>query len=370
MNFKVPLIDLKQRYEEEKEELLLCVERVLEKGNFVLTPEVTAFEQKAAEYIGAKHCIGLNSGTDALMMGLMAMGIGKGDEVITSPISFIASTAAIAHVGAIPVYADVRDDQNIDPSEIESKITSKTKAIMPIHWTGRISEMQTINAIASKNNLLVIEDSCQSIGAKYHGQHAGTFGTVGTFSAHPLKALNAIGDAGFLVTDNDTIAEKVRIYRNHGLVDRDTCVEFGVNSRLDALHAEILIYRLEKLESILKRRRKNVNLYRELITRPEIYIPQCKSHEENPFVMFLIQAKRRDSLKEFLAKRKIQTLVYYAKPLHLHPATKRYNYGLGDFPNAEKQADSVLALPHHQNLSVDQITFVAKSINDFYELSS
>ena len=174
VEFKVPLIDLKERYQDEKDELLSCVERVLESGNLVLTPELIDFEERVAKYTKSKYCIGLNSGTDALMMGLHALGIGKGDEVITSPISFIATTAAIAHVGATPVYVDVGEDQNIDPLKIIEKITSRTKAILPVHWTGRISDMQNINKIAKQYNLMVIEDSCQCMGAYYHGQHAGT----------------------------------------------------------------------------------------------------------------------------------------------------------------------------------------------------
>ena len=366
--FKVPLIDLKERYQEEKDELLSCVERVLESGNLVLTPELADFEERVAQYTKSKHCIGLNSGTDALMMGLHAMGIGKGDEVITSPISFIATTAAIAHVGATPVYVDVGKDQNIDPLKINEKITSRTKAIMPVHWTGRISDMHEVNKIAKQNNLMVIEDSCQCMGAYYYGQHAGTFGKVGTFSGHPLKAMNAVGDAGFLITDDKEIADKVRVYRNHGLIDRDTCVEYGVNSRLDVLHAAVLLYRMEKLCGVIDKRRNNVNLYRELIQAKEVFIPTCKPHEQNAFVMFIIQAKRRDKLKAFLDGRGIQTLVYYAKALHLQPAAKQYNYKRGDFPVAEKQADEVLALPHHQYLTNDQIKFVSESINEFYQL--
>jgi dTDP-4-amino-4,6-dideoxygalactose transaminase len=365
-DFKISIIDLQQRYHEEREELLACVERVLESGHFVLTQELTVFEEKVAAYTGAKHCIGLNSGTDALMMGLMTMGVSKGDEVITSPISFVASSGAIAHIGGIPVYADVRDDQNIDPEEIEKKITPRTKAIMPVHWTGRISDMHAIQDIADRHGLQVIEDSCQSMGATYHGKHGGTFGRVGAFSAHPLKALNATGDAGFMVTDNDAIAKRVRLYRNHGLADRDTCVEYGVNSRLDVLHAEVLLYRLGRLNSITQRRRDNVNLYRSLITAPEIFIPPCAPHEVNPFVMFLIQAERRDALKDHLESKGIQSLIYYGTPLHLQPVAKRYGYKRGDFPNAERQADQVLALPHHQHLTEEEIATVASEVNAFY----
>jgi dTDP-4-amino-4,6-dideoxygalactose transaminase len=364
--FKVPFIDLPQRYQEEKAELLACVERVLESGHFVLTPELNRFEERVAAHVGVKHCIGLNSGTDALMLGLAAMGIGRGDEVITSPISFVASTGAIAHIGATPVYADVREDQNIDPTEIERKITPKTKAIMPVHWCGRIADMNAINDIAQRHGLQVIEDSAQSMGAFYHGRHGGSFGRVGCFSCHPLKNLNAVGDAGYMVTDDDDIARHARLYRNHGLADRDTVVLYGVNSRLDVLNAEILLFRLERLESVIARRRANVELYRKLIKAPEVFIPPCKQHERNPFVMFLIQAERRDALKQHLQDRGIQTLVYYGTALHLQPAAARYGYKRGDFPVAERQADRVLALPHHQYLSADQIGFVAEEVNRFY----
>lgn len=366
MDLKVPFIDLQQRYQEEKEELLACVERVLAKGHFVLTPEVAEFERRLAEYVGAKHCVALNSGTDALMMGLWALGIGRGDEVITTPISFVASTGSIAHVGATPVYADVRQDQNIDPAEIEKKITPRTKAIMPVHWSGRIADMVAIMDIARRHNLAVIEDAAQTMGAYYKGRHGGRFGRVGAFSAHPLKNLNALGDGGFLVTDDDDIANKVRLYRNHGLKDRNTCLFYGVNSRLDTLNAEILMFRLGRLQSVVERRRRNVNLYRARIRTKEVYIPPCKDHEKNAFVMFIVQAERRDELQTFLQQRGIQTLVYYGTPLHLHPAAAKLGYKRGDFPMAEAQAARVLALPHHQHLTEEQIGYVADSVNEFY----
>ncbi|NQU56869.1 MAG: DegT/DnrJ/EryC1/StrS family aminotransferase [Rhodospirillales bacterium] len=367
-DFKVPFIDLQQRFEEEREELLSCVESVLKKGHLVMTPELEAFEQKVTAHTGAGHCVGLNSGTDALMMGLMALGIGRGDEVITSPISFIATVGSIAHVGATPVFADVRDDQNIDPVEIEKRITPKTKAIMPVHWTGRIADMHAIQEIARAHDLVVIEDSAQTMGAYYHGQHGGTFGNVGAVSAHPLKNLNAIGDGGWLLTDDDAIAEKVRLYRNHGLIERDTCEFFGVNSRLDVLNAEVLSFRLGRLKSVIERRRRNVNLYRELITAEEVFIPPCQPHEENAFVMFIIQCDRRDQLQAYLAENGVQSLVYYGTPLHLHPASKDLGFGLGDLPVAERQADRVLALPHHQHLGEDQIAFSAETVNKFYQI--
>ncbi len=364
--FKVPFVDLQQRYEEEKEELLSCVERVLESGNLVMTPELGALEEKVAGFVGIKHCLGLNSGTDALMMSMMALGIGRGDEVITTPISFIATVGSIVHVGATPVFADVGEDQNIDPAAIEAAITPNTKAIMPVHWTGRIADMDAILDIAERHDLLVVEDSAQTMGAHYRGRHGGTFGNANAISTHPLKNLNAIGDGGFLLTDDDAVAKKVRLYRNHGLEDRDTCVLFGVNSRLDVLNAEVLSFRLDRLKSVIERRRRNVNLYREMISAEQMYIPPCKDHEENAFVMFITQCDGRDKLRAHLSEKGIQSLVYYGRCLHLHPAAEKLGYKNGDFPMAEKQADRVLALPHHQYLSKDQIAYVAETVNAFY----
>jgi dTDP-4-amino-4,6-dideoxygalactose transaminase len=363
---KVPFIDLQQRYQEEKEELLSCVERVLESGQLVMTPGLEAFEEKVAGYVGIKHCVGLNSGTDALMMALMALSIGRGDEVITTPISFVATIGSIVHVGATPVFADVREDQNIDPAAIEAAITPNTKAIMPVHWTGRIADMAAILDIAKRHDLLVVEDSAQTMGAYYRGRHGGTFGNANAISTHPLKNLNAIGDGGFLLTNDDAVAKKVRLYRNHGLEDRDTCVLFGVNSRLDVLNAEVLSFRLNRLKSVIEGRRRNADLYRELITAEQMYIPPCKDYEQNAFVMFITQCDDRDKLQTHLGEKGIQSLIYYGRCLHLHPAAQKLGYKKGDFPVAENQADRVLALPHHQYLSEDQISYVAETVNAFY----
>jgi dTDP-4-amino-4,6-dideoxygalactose transaminase len=366
---KVPFIDLKQRYQEEKGELLAAVERVLESGQFVLGPDVEELERRVAAFVGARHCISLNSGTDALMIGLMTAGVGRGDEVITTPITFVATSAAIAHLGAVPVYADVGDDQNIDPAEIEKKITARTKAIMPVHWTGRIADMDSILSIAARHGLKVIEDSAQSMGAYWRGRHGGTFGISGAISCHPLKNFNALGDGGLLLTNDDDVAGRARLYRNHGLERRDHCVEWGINSRLDALHAAILLWRLDRLESVIARRRRNVELYRTLIRAPQCRLPQCKPHERNSFVMFITQSDDRDRLQGYLRERGIESLVYYGTPLHLHPAAARLGYRKGDFPVAERQADLVLALPHHQHLTEEQIAHVARTVNSFYGVS-
>lgn len=363
---KVPFIDLKQRYEEEKIELIACVERVVSQGHFVLTQEVNEFEDAAAKFVGAKHIVGLNSGTDALMMALWAHGIGKGDEVITTPVSFVATTGSIVHVGAKPVYVDVRDDQNIDPAKIEAAITPRTKAIMPVHWSGRIADMNAIIEIANKRKLLVIEDAAQTMGAYFHGKHGGSFGQASAFSAHPLKNLNALGDGGFMATNDDEVARKVRLYRTHGLESRDSCVLYGVNSRLDSLNAEVLKYRLGRLKSIVDRRRKHVELYRKLIKQGPIQIPAEQSFEHNSYVMFITQADDRDKLKDYLVEKGVESLVYYGTALHLHKAAATLGYKKGDFPVAERQCDRVLALPHHQHLTEDQIAYAAEAVNKFY----
>ena len=362
----VPFIDLKLRYQEEREEILRCVDTVLSQGHLIMTEEVDLFEREASSYIGLKHVVSLNSGTDALMMGLWALGIKKGDEVITTPISFVASTGAIAHIGAKPVYVDVADDQNIDVSKIEQAIGPNTKAIMPVHWGGRMANMEIITEIAKKHKLFVVEDAAQAMGSYYNKKHGGTFGDVAGYSAHPLKNLNALGDAGFLATDNDEIAKKIKLYRNHGLESRDNCVMYGVNSRLDSLHAEILRMRLKKLNSVVEKRRKNVSLYKEHIKAAEIFIPGETDSEYHSYVMFIVQADRRDELKEYLGKHGIETLIYYGTPLHLQKAASIYGYKEGDFPVAEQQCKKVLALPHHQNLTDDQILYVCEMVNKFY----
>ncbi len=362
----VPFIDLKLRYQEEREEILKCIDVVLSQGHLIMTEEVDLFEREAASYIGSKHVVSLNSGTDALMMGLWALGIKKGDEVITTPISFVASTGAIAHIGAKPVYVDVTTDQNIDVSKIEQAIGPNTKAIMPVHWGGRMANMEAITEIAKRHKLFVVEDAAQAMGSYYNKKHGGTFGDVAGYSAHPLKNLNALGDAGFLATDNDEIAKKIRLYRNHGLESRDNCVMYGVNSRLDSLHAEILRMRLKKLNSVVEKRRKNVSLYKKYINAANIYIPEESDKEYHSYVMFIVQADRRDELKEYLGKHGIETLVYYGTPLHLQKAASIYGYKEGDFPVAEQQCKKVLALPHHQNLKEEQILYVCEKINKFY----
>lgn len=366
IRMKVPFHDIRQRYAEEREEILACIDRVLALGHVFLSEEVDAFEAAVCAYTGARHCVTLNSGTDALMTGLWALGVKRGDEVITSPVSFIASAGAIAHIGAVPVFADVRDDQNIDPEQIERKITSRTRAILPVHWSGRIADMDAINDIARRHNLVVVEDAAQAMGARYRGRHGGTLATCGAVSAHPHKIMAAMGDGGFLLTSDTDVARRVRIFRNHGREARDNAEMFGVNSRMDALQAEVLKFRLSRLDAIIEQRRRNVALYRRLLKPGPLYIPPESGEVFHPYMMFLVQADDRDRLHAHLEQQGVQTRIYYGTPLHLHEASQKLGYKRGDFPVAERQCERVLALPHAQHLGEEQITYVAEQVNRFY----
>jgi dTDP-4-amino-4,6-dideoxygalactose transaminase len=240
---RIPYVNLAAQYAAERDELIPIIDRILATGHWIGGDVIAELESEIAAYCGVKHALALNSGTDALILGLTALDVGPGDEVITPPNSFVASTAAIVHVGARPVFVDVLADQNIDPERVEAAITPRTKAIMPVHLTGRIAEMNAIGRIASRHNLFVIEDAAQSIGSRYAGKGSGAIGHVGCFSTHALKNLNACGDGGVLATNDDAIAERVRLLRNHGLVDRDTATRFGFVSRMDSLQAAILKFR-------------------------------------------------------------------------------------------------------------------------------
>ena len=361
--YKIPYVNLVAQWQEEKEELLPIIEKVLASGQYISTPIVEEFEMNAAKICTTKNCIALNSGTDALVFGLAALGVRRGDEVITPPNSFVASTSAITHLGAKPVFVDVLPDQNIDPSKIEAAITKNTKAIMPVHLTGRMSRMDEIKAIADKYNIPIIEDGAQSINSKYLNIPSGKWGKIGCFSAHPLKNLNACGDAGFLVTDDDEIANKIRLLRTHGMIDRNTVKHFGYVSRMDSIQAAILNYRIKKLNLVSEKRRRNADLYYNLLNRNKIFIPDQRPEEFNTFHTFVIQVENRDSLKEKLAVAGIETGIHYPIPIHLQPASINLGYKKGDFKITENQASRILTLPINQYLNKEDIEYISKTIN-------
>ena len=362
----IEILDLKKRYIEEKFEILKCIKKVLKKGNLILTPELQNFEKSICRFSGSKYCLGVNSGTDALMMSLWSVGVKKGDEVITSPISFIATASSIIHLGAKPVFVDVNDDLNINADLIERSITKRTKVIMPVHWTGRVCNMEKILKIARKYNLIVIEDAAQAMGAYFKNQHAGTFGKISAFSTHPFKNLNGLGDGGFIITNEKRLYDKIKLYRNHGLRGRDNVEMIGVNSRLDSLNAEVLNFRLRRLKNIISRKQKNIGYYKKFVNAEGIKILESNKNEKNSHSMFITLCKKRDELQKYLQRFKIQTRVYYKTPLHLYKATKYLGFKKGDFPNAEKFVKQVLSLPYHQHLKKKEIEYICKKINDFY----
>jgi dTDP-4-amino-4,6-dideoxygalactose transaminase len=362
----IPYVNLQAQWVQEKKDLLPIIEQVLASGQYIGGSVVETFEQHAAQFCGAKHCVALNSGTDALVCGLAAMGIRPGDEVITPPNSFVASTAAITHLGAKPVFVDVLPDQNIDPTKIVAAITSKTKAIMPVHLTGRMARMDQIKSIADAHNLLIIEDAAQAIGSMYDKIPSGKWGRLGCFSTHPLKNLNACGDGGFLVTDDDGIAQKIRVMRNHGLVDRNTVQRFGYVTRMDAVQAAILTYRLANLNTVTQKRRANAAQYRQTLNRNGVFIPDEISSEFNTYHTFVIQVDNRDGLRKFLMDAGVETSIHYPVPIHLQPAARSLGHAKGDFPETERQAERILTLPVNQYLSSLEIETVVKLVNCFY----
>ncbi len=363
---RVPYVNLAAQYQAERDELLPLIDRVLAQGNYVGGDAVEEFEARMAAKLGVRHAISLNSGTDALIFGMLALGIGPGDEVITPPNSFVASTSSIIHTGAKPVFVDVMPDQNLNPGLIEQAITPRTKAIMPVHLTGRVAAMKEIMRIAEKHGLHVIEDAAQAIGSKYEGQPAGTFGAVGCFSTHPLKNLNACGDGGVVVTARDDVAHAIRLLRNHGLVDRNTVVRVGFVSRMDTLQAAILSYRLARLDVISERRRANAALYARLLDPAKVFIPPTQDHEFNTYHTFVIQVDDRDALQDYLKDCGIGTAIHYPAPIHLQPAFASLGYGRGAFPVTERQAERILTLPINQSLGEDDISYVAHCIEAFY----
>lgn len=365
-SIQIPYVNMKAQWQEERNELLPIIDRILASGQYVGGSEIDKFEEEIAKYCQVKYAVALNSGTDALTMALHLLGVGPGDEVITPPNSFIASTAVIVHLGAKPIFVDVLPDQNIDPEKIESVITNKTKAIMPVHLTGRVCDMDPIMEIADKYRLSVVEDAAQAIGSKYKGKLSGSIGHVGCFSTHPLKNLNACGDGGFLTTNDENIYLKAKALRNHGMADRDRVDNFGYVSRMDNLQAAILNYRLKKLDEIIDRRRQNAQSYLEYIEKEEVFIQREKEYEFNTYHTFVIQVEKRNELKEFLLKQGIEAAIHYPTPIHLQPAAKRLGYKLGDFPITEKQAGMILTLPVNQSLGQSEIERICISVNEYY----
>lgn len=367
---KIPYVKLNLQWKKEKSSLIKIINETLENDSWVGGRNIYKFEKNIARLCKTKYAVSLNSGTDALTLGLHLLGVRRGDEVITVPNSFVASVSVIVHLGAKPVFIDVLPDQNMNPELLEKAITKKTKAIMPVHLTGRMAEMFAINRIARKYNIPVIEDAAQAIGSLYNDKPAGSLGAIGCFSAHPLKNLNAIGDAGYLTTNNKKIYKKVIELRSHGIVNRDIIKNFGYVSRMDNLQAAVLNYRLKNLQKIIIQRRKNVELYDKYLDKKYVFLPNEKKHQYNSYHTFVIQVDKRDQLKKYLQKNNIMTAIHYPIPIHLQPAAKYLGYKKGSFTQAEAQAKRILTLPINQHLSHTEIKKISDKINMFYKKNS
>ena len=347
--------------------LIKIFKKILDSGEFVGGKEIIKFEKNISKLCKTNYAVALNSGTDALTLALHLLGVNKGDEVITTPNSFIASTAAIVHLGAIPVFVDVLNDQNIDPLKIEKVITKKTKAIMPVHLCGKMSQMDKIMKIAKKYNLKVVEDAAQSVASKYKNQAAGSIGHVGCFSAHPLKNLGGMGDGGYITTNDFKIFKKIKSLSNHGMENRNIIKNFGYVSRMDNLQAAFLNYNLRFLKSVIMKRRINANIYLNYLNKKFLKLPYEGVNEFHTYHTFVIQVKnKRNELKSYLEENGVETSIHYPIPIHLQPASKKFGYKKGSFPIAEKQSRNILTLPINQYLKKKEIIYISNLINNFY----
>jgi len=366
----VPLLDLKAQYATLRDEIRSAVDKVLESQACINGPEVAQLEKEIAAYSSARHCIGVSSGTDALVLCLMALDVGAGDEVVTTPYTFFATAGSIARLGAKPVFVDIDPATfNIDPFKIEAAITPKTKAIMPVHLYGQCADMDPILAIAKKHNLPVIEDAAQAIGSEYKGKRAGSMGTVGCFSFFPSKNLGAVGDAGAVTCQDDELAKRLVKLRGHGANVKYYHDEVGGNFRLDTIHAAVLSVKLKYLDQWTAARQSNAAFYTKAIesnkaTRSVITPPPIVE-SRHIFNQFVLRVKDRDGLKDFLKVNQIGTEIYYPVPMHLQKCFVDLGHKVGDFPHSEEAALTTIAIPIYPELSDAQKQHVVNTLAAF-----
>ena len=344
------------------------INKTVKFNDFTLGRYVDLFEKEFCKYQKVKYAIGVGSGTDAIFLSLKALGIKDGDEIITPTYSFYATAGAIATAGAKPIFVDVKDDLNIDEDKIEKKITKKTKAIVPVHWSGRICNMKKILRLAKKYNLHVVEDACHAILAHDDKKkYAGNFGVTGCFSMHPLKNLNVWGDGGIIATNNKKIYEKLRLMRNHGLISRDNCKMYGYNSRLDTIQAAVALEMIKKINFITNSRIKNANyLNKKLKSIKQIKLIKEQKKYKSVYHLYQFYCEKRNQLNNFLRSNKIDSKIHYPKPLHLHDAAKKFKYNKGQFKNAEKLSKKVISIPVHEFVSKKQLDLIINKIQKFY----
>jgi dTDP-3-amino-2,3,6-trideoxy-4-keto-D-glucose/dTDP-3-amino-3,4,6-trideoxy-alpha-D-glucose/dTDP-2,6-dideoxy-D-kanosamine transaminase len=359
---------LSEQFKDSKK-IFKSINKTVKFNDFTLGRYVDLFEKEFCKHQKVKYAVGVGSGTDAIFLSLKALGIKEGDEVITPTYSFYATAGAIATTGAKPVFVDVKDDLNIDENKIKKKITKKTKAIVPVHWSGRICNMKKIMKLAKKYNLYVVEDACHAILAHDDKKkYAGNFGITGCFSMHPLKNLNVWGDGGIIATNNKKIYEKLRLMRNHGLISRDNCKMYGYNSRLDTIQAAIALEMIKKINFITNSRIKNANYLNEkLKTIKQIKLIKEQNKYKSVYHLYQFYCEKRNKLNNFLRSNKIDSKIHYPKPLHLHDAAKKFKYLKGQFKNAEKLSKKVISIPVHEFVSKKQLDLIINKIQKFYK---
>jgi dTDP-4-amino-4,6-dideoxygalactose transaminase len=362
----VPLLDLRSQFLDIQDEIHSAMNEVVEAQRFILGPVVSEFEKDIAAYCGAKNAVGVSSGTDALLVSLMALGIGRGDEVITTPYTFFSTAGSISRVGARPVFVDIDPRTfNIEPEGIEPAITDRTRAILPVHLFGQCAEMDAILDLARKYNLKVVEDAAQAIGARYKGRGAGTMGELGCFSFFPSKNLGGFGDGGMVVSNDGELAEKVAMLRTHGSKPKYYHSVIGGNFRLDAIQAAVLRAKLRHLDRWTEKRRRNASLYDELFGGLAVETPHVEPHNFSIYNQYVIRVRQRDELMSFLKEKGVGCEVYYPLPLHLQKCYAELGYRKGDFPEAEKAAEESLAIPVFPELTEEQLRYVVEQIASF-----
>lgn len=359
---------LKQQFQN-SDDLWDELKRFVLTGDFTLGKPLREFENRFARLIGTKHAIGVNSGTDAIKLSLKAVGVKAGDEVITAANTFVATVGAIAELGAIPVFVDCDDTFCMDVLQLENVITAKTRAIVPVHFTGYMTDMRRLMPIAAKYGLPVVEDACQAILGAIDSRNAGTWGMTGAFSLHPLKNLNVWADGGIIVTDDDELASQLRLLRNHGLVDRDTVQILGFNSRLDTIQAIVGNWLIPRTEEITRRRIENARYYDDALGGIDsICIPPRPLDYRIVYHLYIVFAQDRDALLNHCIKQGIQAKVHYPVPIYLQPAVQYLSHQVGSFPVTDRHAKSIISFPCDQHLSRDEMDYVITTVRNFYSL--
>jgi dTDP-4-amino-4,6-dideoxygalactose transaminase len=361
----VPYFDLKKQFSSLRDEIRAALDRVCSNASFILGEEVAEFEKEFASYCEVKYCVGLNSGTSALHLALLALGVKPGDEVITTPNTFIATAEAICYAGAKPVFVDIDPKTaNLDPALIEPAITERTKAILPVHLYGRPADMDPVLETARKHSLAVIEDACQAHGARYRGRRVGSIGHAAAFSFYPSKNLSAYGEGGALTTNDTGIAELARALRHHGQSSPYTHERIGYNYRMDGFQGAVLRVKLRRLEQWNARRKEIAALYRSVLKGANVEIPSDDPRDERVYHLFVVYVERRDAVRAALEARGVHTAIHYPRPLHLQPAFAALGFGPGCFPHAERACERALCMPLFPEMTDEQVQYAAEELAD------